>query len=88
MGYTEITEPCNWELMQNDVYGIPLFNNYKWENKKHNRVSFVFNPKIEFVSNFLIGGYVSGQLIVNKDRTYVGVSLGMLFGSLRNKKQL
>lgn len=86
VGYTQIKEPHNWKQLEYDIYGIPLLNNYTWENKKQNEVSLVLNPKIEFVSDFLIGCYASGQLIVNRNRTYVGLGLGMMLGSLRDKK--
>ena len=44
LGYTIIREPENWQINKNAF----LTENYTWNYGKHNTVSLIINPKIEF----------------------------------------
>ncbi len=83
LGYTIITEPENWQRT-NDAF---LSENYTWNYRKHNTVSLVINPKIEFPVSRFYGLTVSPMVIINKDRSYFGIGLGQMLGILRPKKQ-
>lgn len=79
LGYTLIREPENWEMI-NDAF---LTENYNWNYKKHNTVSFIINPKIEFPFTRFYGFTISPMLQINKDRTYFGIGIGQMMGLLR-----
>ncbi|WP_159023555.1 hypothetical protein [Formosa sp. L2A11] len=83
LGYTIIREPENWQRI-NDAY---LSENYTWNYRKHNTVSLVINPKIEFPVSRFYGLTVSPMLLINKDSTYFGIGLGQMLGLLRPKRQ-
>ncbi|WP_242082872.1 hypothetical protein [Aestuariivivens sediminis] len=69
--------------MINDAF---LAENYTWDYKKHNAVSLIINPKIEFAFTRFYGLTISPMLQINKDRTYFGVGIGQMIGLLRKRK--
>ncbi|QDO94608.1 hypothetical protein FNB79_11740 [Formosa sediminum] len=79
LGYTIIREPENWHPIDNPF----LTENYTWQYRKYNTLSFVLNPKIEFPISKIYGLTVSPLLILNKDRTYIGIGIGQMLGVLR-----
>jgi len=81
LGYTTIKEPENWQLID-DAF---LTENYTWTYRKHNTVSIIINPKIEFPFTRFYGLTISPMLEINKDRTYIGIGIGQIIGLLRNK---
>ena len=81
LGYTTIREPRNWQRSENSF----LVENYTWDYGKYHTVSLIISPKIEFPFTRLFGLYLSPMLQINKDRTYVGIGIGDIFGVLRNK---
>ncbi|WP_372919732.1 hypothetical protein [Salegentibacter sp.] len=81
LGYTLIREPENWERLYNGF----LAENYTWNYRKHNTVSLVINPKIEFPFTRFFGLTISPMLQINKDRTYLGIGIGNMLGSLRKR---
>ena len=82
LGYTTLREPENWELI-NDGF---LTENYTWNYKKHNTVSIIINPKIEFPFTRFYGLTISPMLQINKYRTYFGIGIGQMIGLLRKRK--
>jgi hypothetical protein len=82
LGYTTITEPENWQMI-NDAF---LTVNYTWNYEKYNTVSLIINPKIEFPFTRFYGLTISPMLQINKDRTYFGIGIGQMIGLLRKRK--
>ena len=79
LGYTIIREPENWQSAASDGVG----SNYTWDLDKVKTLSLIINPKIEFPLLNVVGFTVSPVLQVNKQRVYVGIGLGDMFGLLR-----
>lgn len=84
VGYTIIEEPENWVRVNNGLF----IGNYSWNYKKHNSLSFIINPKIEFPIKRLYGLTISPLVHINKDRTYYGIGIGQMIGVLRKKSKL
>ncbi|GAA3578029.1 hypothetical protein GCM10022395_28400 [Snuella lapsa] len=82
LGYTTIREPENWELIDKAF----LTENYTWNYRKHNTVSLIINPKIEFPFTRFYGFTISPMVQINKDRTYFGIGFGQMMGLLRKRK--
>ncbi len=82
IGYTVIREPDNWERINSGF----LEENYSWNYRKYNTVSFILNPKIEFPFSRFFGLTLSPMLQINKDRTYFGIGIGQMLGLLRERK--
>lgn len=82
IGYTVIREPENWERINSGF----LEENYSWNYRKYNTVSFILNPKIEFPFSRFYGLTLSPMLQINKDRTYFGIGIGQMLGLLRERK--
>ncbi|MFD2892676.1 hypothetical protein ACFS5J_11710 [Flavobacterium chuncheonense] len=82
LGYTIIREPVNWERNENSF----LVENYNWNYEKHNTISLIINPKIEFPFSRFYGLTISPMTQINKDRIYFGIGIGQMIGLLRNKK--
>ncbi len=78
IGYTVYTEPENWEKISSDYD-----KNYTYDKVKHEAVSLIVNPKIEFPITRFFGFTLSPMLQINKDRTYIGVGFGTMIGLLR-----
>ena len=68
VGYTHITEPENWEKINNNP--VSITKNYSYDNVKHGTVSLIVNPKIEFPITRYFGFTVSPMLQINRDRIY------------------
>jgi hypothetical protein len=83
LGYSIITEPENWERITDN--NVILSENYTWNYRKHNTVSLIINPKIEFPIARHFGFTLSPMLQINKDTTYIGIGVGTMFGLLRKK---
>lgn len=66
LGYTLYTEPDNW-VKVND-HPVSLKENYTYDYAKHNVVSLIINPKIEFPFTRYFGFTLSPMLLLNKDR--------------------
>lgn len=81
IGYATIREPENWELINDPA----LAENYSWNYKKHNTISIIINPKIEFPFSRFYGLTLSPMLQINKDRTYFGIGIGQMNGILRKR---
>ncbi|MGB7785385.1 MAG: hypothetical protein WBL27_04720, partial [Salinimicrobium sp.] len=79
LGFMTIREPVNWEKNDNTF----LSESYRWDYKKYNTLSLVFNPKIEFPFTRFYGLTLSPLLQISKDRTFVGVGIGQMLGRLR-----
>lgn len=81
VGYTHITEPENWEKINNNP--VSITKNYSYDNVKHGTVSLIVNPKIEFPITRYFGFTVSPMLQINRDRIYYGIGIGSMIGLLR-----
>ena len=81
VGYSVITEPENWEKINNNF--VHLQRNYSYDNVEHKAVSLIFNPKIEFPITRLFGFTISPIIQINKERTYFGVGIGTMIGLLK-----
>ncbi|MFW5761190.1 MAG: hypothetical protein ACOCXH_09440 [Cyclobacteriaceae bacterium] len=79
IGYTIITEPENWESVNNGFLG----ENYTWNYNEHHTVSFTINPKIEFPITWLYGFVISPMIQISQQRIYFGIGLGQMIGLLR-----
>ena len=82
LGYTIIREPENWQR----VNGAALSENYTWNYRRYNTVSFIINPKIEFPFSRFYGLTISPMLQINKDRIYIGIGVGQMIGLLRKRQ--
>ncbi len=83
LGYTTIREPGNWQRSENYF----LVENYTWDYEKYHTVSLIISPKIEFPFTRFFGLSLSPMLQINKDRTYVGIGIGDIFGLLRSRNK-
>lgn len=81
IGYSVITEPENWEKIDNNL--VHLQKNYSYDNVEHKAVSLIVNPKIEFPITRFFGFTISPMLQINKERTYFGVGIGTMIGLLK-----
>ena len=78
VGYSVITEPENWEKINNNL--VHLQKNYSYDNVEHKAVSLIVNPKIEFPITRFFGFTISPMLQINKERTYFGIGIGTMIG--------
>ena len=83
LGFTSIREPTNWQ----PLYGGFLDENYSYEYHKYHTVSLIINPKIEFPITRIYGLTLSPMILINKDRTYMGIGVGHMIGLLRKKNK-
>lgn len=81
VGYSVITEPENWEKINNNL--VHLQKNYSYDNVEHYTVSLIVNPKIEFPITRFFGFTISPMLQINKERTYFGIGIGSMIGLLK-----
>lgn len=81
IGYSVITEPENWEKINNNL--VHLQKNYSYDNVEHKAVSLIVNPKIEFPITRFFGFTISPMLQINKENTYFGVGIGTMIGLLK-----
>lgn len=79
IGYTIISEPTNWRR----ISGFTLGENYTYDMDKHKTVSLIINPKVEFPFTRFFGLTISPMLQINKDRTFIGIGIGLMIGLLR-----
>lgn len=82
LGLSTLQVPHNWEPLKG---GTGL--NYSWDTKKYNTLSLIINPILEFPITRFIGFNLSPLLLINKDRTYVGIGIGTMLGKLRERKK-
>ena len=81
IGYSILTEPENWEKINNNF--VHLQKNYSYDNVEHKAVSLIVNPKIEFPITRFFGFTISPMLQINKERTYFGIGIGSMIGLLK-----
>lgn len=79
---TNIKETYNWQRVEVGGFLTP---NYTYDYHDYNTFSLIINPKIEFPFTRFYGLTLSPLLIINKDRTYVGLGIGQMVGLLRKK---
>lgn len=82
LGYAIMREPGNWKKLDSGF----IVENYSWDYKKHNTVSLILNPKIEFPFTRFYGLTLSPMVQINKDRTYFGIGIGQMTGLLRKRR--
>ena len=83
LGLTTIIYHKNWLL--NDV--TPIYGGYyTWDTEKHNKVSLIINPKIEFPFTRFYGLTISPMIQINKEGTYFGIGVGQMIGLLTERK--
>ncbi len=83
LGYSIIKEPENWVKFDSSF----LVQNYVWTYNDYKTLSLVLNPKIELPFSKVYGFILSPMLQINKDRIYLGISVGHMFGLLRGDKK-
>ena len=81
LAYSTIKEPGNWQRTD-DLF---LVENYTWDYEKYHTMSLIINPELEFPLTRFFGLTLSPMAIINKDRTYVGIGIGQIFGLLRSR---
>ena len=74
-----IKEPANWQRTQ----GGFVMQNYSFDYRKYHTLGVIINPKIELPFTRYYGLTISPMLQFNKDRTYVGIGIGQMLGTLR-----
>jgi len=82
VGLTTIREPENWESVDFFFFG----ENYTWNYDTQRTISFIINPKFEFPFTDFFGFTVSPMIQINETRTYLGIGIGGMLGSLRSSK--
>ncbi len=73
--YSILEEPDNYRL--SDYFNT---NSHSWNVKKSNTISLVINPNIEFLIGKNQGLSLSSMIILNKNRRYIGLGIGHVFG--------
>lgn len=81
-GYTTLVEYMNWERSSGPLKDGSFHYDYNYN--KHGTISFIINPKIEFPIAKIFGFTISPNLSINKNRTTLGLGVGMMFGKTRN----
>ena len=89
LALTRITEPGNWRdyTGPSGGFGGQIFDrpNFDFDYLSKNRVSVVFNPRIEFAFSRFYGLSLSSLLLVNRDRVQFNVGVAHLIGLVRRK---
>ena len=83
-GLTAIKEPVNWQESENGI----LYRNYTFDYKKYYTLGLIVNPKIEFPFTKYYGLTISPMLQINKDRSYIGIGIGQMLGTLRKDSNM
>lgn len=81
LGFTKIIEYSNW-VLQPDGSGSGG-SNYTYDIIKYNKVSVVFNPRIEFTGKKFFGTSISLLLQANPKRALMGIQFGVMIGDLK-----
>ena len=79
--YTRYYEPHNYEKLNSNW----MTANYSYEYTEFRRMSFIFNPVVEFPFSFWRGFNISPILHVNEDRITFLIGIGGIIGSLKKK---
>jgi len=61
-------------------------NNYLWHYEYKHSITFIINPKIEFMFTRVVGVTFSPVLNINNQKVYFGAGTGIMYGLLRAKK--
>lgn len=81
LGLAVVKEPTNWQQSERGL----LYKNYSFDYNKYYTLGLVINPKFEFPFTTFYGLTISPMVQINKDRTYVGIGIGQMVGSLRKE---
>jgi hypothetical protein len=80
LAYTKIERPTNWEKV--DTY---MGSNYTWDYEFLHKVSLVIHPRFEFPLIRYFGLSINPMLQTNRDMTFFGVGVGVMFGLLTKR---
>lgn len=75
-GFSTIREPVFGETNDSNLNEV----NYSSGFQKKRKLSLIINPKIEFPIAYIVGFSVGPMLIVNDERTFLGVGIGFMYG--------
>ncbi|MBA4302616.1 MAG: hypothetical protein C0424_00155 [Sphingobacteriaceae bacterium] len=89
LALTRLTEPGNWRDYDGPSGGfggqfLPQ-PNWDYDYLSNNRISLVFNPRIEFAFVRFYGFTLSPLIVVNSERTLINVGVGHVIGLVRKK---
>lgn len=84
LGYLIIREPINFKYSESGLFSN---SNYTWDYNKKEEISFVFNPKVEFLLTSSFGVNFSPLLQISKSKIYYGAGVGILFRVVKNKSK-
>jgi hypothetical protein len=89
LALTRITEPGNWRDYEGPSGGFGgqflTRPNFDFDYLSKNRLSLVFNPRIEFAFTRFYGFTLSPLIVVNSERTLFNVGIGHVIGLVRRK---
>ena len=81
--YSKLNEFTNWQKI--NTAGVAW--NYSYDKYKADRIGVILNPRIEILAGRFFGVTFSSTLLVNKDRCFIGVGVGVMGGILRGRLQ-
>lgn len=89
LALTRLTEPGNWRDYDGPSGGfggqfLPQ-PNWDYDYLLNNRISLVFNPRIEFAFARFYGFTLSPLIVINRERTLINVGVGHVIGLVRKK---
>lgn len=89
LALTRLTEPGNWRDYEGPSGGFggqfwPQ-PNWDYDYLSNNRVSVVFNPRMEFAFARFYGFTLSSLLVINTERALINVGVGHVIGLVRRK---
>jgi hypothetical protein len=90
LALSHVTEPGNWRDYEGPSggFGGQFWPQPNWDYDyiSNNRLSVVFNPRIEFAFARFYGFTLSPSIVVNAQRTLINVGVGHVIGLVRRKK--
>jgi hypothetical protein len=90
LALSHVTEPGNWRDYEGPSGGFGgqlwMQPNWDYDYLSNNRLSVVFNPRIEFAFARFNGFTLSHSIVVNTQRTLIHVGVGHVIGLVRRKK--
>lgn len=82
LAWTLIERPFNWQKV--DAF---MGANYTWDYEYLHRISLVVHPRFEFPLIRYFGLSINPMLQTNRDMTFFGVGVGVMFGLLKKGTQ-
>lgn len=78
---TSICEPRDWE--RNQGMNIGLEDTHNYNHYEYRTISLLITPSVEFPVDNDFGVNITPMYLVNKDRYFFGIKIGLMIGYLK-----